>query len=214
MLDRIEWLGHASFRIHGDPTIVIDPWRVTRDEITPDVILVSHEHYDHCSPADIAKLMGSHTRVIASQGASSYLQDIPHTVLRPWQTINLGRSSVRGVPAYTFKGDHPAHREDLGFIISTNYTDIYYAGDTDFVPELRRLCCDIAILPICGRNGIMNAEAAATFVDEIRPRYVLPSHVGARNEGGGQLELNAFQRAMQGRTEFIPPSMPQMLAYR
>ncbi|MDT8364551.1 MAG: efflux RND transporter permease subunit, partial [Nitrosomonas sp.] len=32
----------------------------------PDIILVTHEHYDHCSPGDIEKLRGPHTRIIAS----------------------------------------------------------------------------------------------------------------------------------------------------
>jgi len=203
MLDNIQWLGHASFKITGSPSFMIDPWRVVKDEtFAPDVILITHEHYDHCSPADINKLVDGKTLVVASQGAADHL-DIPVKVLRPWQTINVGRASIRTVPAYTFSGDHPAKREDLGFIISTNYTDIYYAGDTDFIPELRNLRCDIAILPISGRNGLMNIDAAIEFVQSARPRYVIPSHYGNGAESGGNVEMMAFERALGKLTTVV-----------
>lgn len=142
MIERIHWLGHASFLIEGTPTILIDPWRVVYEGPAPDLILISHEHYDHCSPADVNKLRGRHTQIIASRGAAAVL-DCPCTVLRPWQVVNWGRTSIRAVPSYTFSGDHPVQREDIGFVISQNYTDIYYAGDTDFVPELRSLRADV-----------------------------------------------------------------------
>src|SRR5687768_9162852 len=104
MLDAIRWLGHAAFQIDGTPSIVIDPYRIVKDDNTPspDVILISHEHYDHCSPADIQKLAGSNTQVIASRSAADML-DGNVTVLRPWQTINFGRTSIRTVPAYTYR---------------------------------------------------------------------------------------------------------------
>lgn len=197
MIDRIQWLGHASFLIEGTPTIMIDPWRVVYEGPAPDLILVSHEHYDHCSPADVNKLLGPHTQVIASRSAAAAL-DCPCTVLRPWQVINFGRTSIRAVPAYTFRGDHPALREDIGFVISQNYTDIYYAGDTDFVPELRTLRCDIAILPATSREGQMSAETAYEFVRSARPRYVIPSHIGDGYESARRSEKQQFDRLMDG----------------
>ena len=56
MIDRIQWLGHGSFAVQGLPLIYINPWRITRDSPPADIILISHDHYDHFSPADIEKL--------------------------------------------------------------------------------------------------------------------------------------------------------------
>lgn len=202
MINNIQWLGHASFLIHGTPSIMIDPWRVLYEGTSPDLILISHEHYDHCSPADVNKLIGPNTQVIASRSAAAYL-DCPVTVLRPFQVINFGRTSIKAVPAYTFSGDHPTQREDIGFVISQNYTDIYYAGDTDFVPELRSLRCDIAILPATSQDGQMNAQNAAAFVQSARPRYVIPSHVGTGFESAKRSERQNFFNALNGLTEIV-----------
>ena len=61
MLENIKWLGHASFRIDGEKIIYIDPWNVKEAE-PADLILVTHEHYDHCSPEDIKKIQKNETR--------------------------------------------------------------------------------------------------------------------------------------------------------
>src|SRR5262245_4464272 len=122
MIERIEWLGHASFRIQGTPLIYIDPWRVARSASPADVILVTHDHYDHCSPGGVEKLRGPDTVVIANHMAGSTLGEV--TVLRPWQVLNVGRASIKAVPAYN--GHHPKDFEGLGFVISLDHYDIYY----------------------------------------------------------------------------------------
>lgn len=204
MIDGITWYGHSTFMIEGATRIMIDPWSVPTPPQAPDVILVSHEHYDHCSPADIAKLRAPHTRVIASRTAAEQI-DGDVTVLRPWQTINIGRTSIRTVPAYTFTGDHPAQREDLGFIISQNYTDIYFSGDTDFVPELAGIHCDVAILPVGSRDRSLSTDFAAEFVRRQTPRYVIASHVGNHAASGSLLELQALQAELNGVCDIILP---------
>ncbi len=204
MIDAIRWHGHATFSIEGTPRIMIDPWRVSDDGPPPDVILVSHSDYDHCSPADVQKLRAPHTIVIASADAAAYLDD-PVTVLRPWQVINIGRTSIKGVPAYTFDGRHPAHREDLGFVISRDYTDIYYAGDTDFVPELRNIYADIAILPVTTREGTLPLSQAKDLVASLGPRYVIPSHIGNHPSSAGRLAMQAFSRELGALTDIVAP---------
>lgn len=204
MIDRIQWHGHASFSVNDTPKIMIDPWSVATPQEAPDIILVSHEHYDHCSPADVNKLRKPSTLVIASRSAADLL-DGEVKVLRPWQVMNFGRLSIKAVPAYTFNSDHPAEREDLGFVISSNYTDIYYAGDTDFVPELRNLRCDIAILPAFPQGGIMNHQMAAAFAESSRPRYVLPSHLPPQLSSPDRLQLKAFERSVRPFAEVVMP---------
>ncbi len=200
MIERIEWLGHASFRIDGPPLIYIDPWRVARNAFHADAILVSHDHYDHCSPADVEKLRGPGTVVLTNTSAASILSDA--TILRPWQVFNVGPVCIKAVPAYN--SHHPKEFGCLGFVISMNHYDIYYAGDTDLIDEMAMIRCDIAILPVGGRQT-MNVEHAIEAVRRLRPRWVIPSHWGTPSEGGTLLDVKALARGVEGLAELVLP---------
>ncbi len=200
MIERIEWLGHASFRIQGMPLIYIDPWRVARNAFHADIVLVTHDHYDHCSPADVEKLRGPGTTVITNNMASQIVDNV--TVLRPWQVLNVDRACIKAVPAYN--SHHPKEFEGLGFVISLDHYDIYYAGDTDLIPEMSMIHPDIAILPIGGRQT-MGYEGAAEAVRRLRPRWVIPSHWGSPAEGGTALDVRLFAERVGGLAELILP---------
>lgn len=200
MIDCIEWLGHASFRIAGSPLIYIDPWRVPRPPQPADVILLTHDHYDHCSPADVEKLRDYNTVIVGNSMAAEVIDGV--TTLRPWQSINVGRACIKAVPAYN--SHHPISFGGLGFIISLNYHDIYYAGDTDLIPEMDRIRPDIAILPIGGRQT-MDAEMAVEAVRRLRPRWVIPSHWGSPAEGGTSLDARLFMESVGTLAEVVMP---------
>ena len=74
MIDRIRWQGHASFTIEGAPFIQIAPWRVVKRESPPDAILIGHDHYDHCSPADVEKIRGEHTVIIGNENVARAIE--------------------------------------------------------------------------------------------------------------------------------------------
>src|SRR4051794_41922127 len=62
LLDSLEWLGHAGFRLKaGQAAVYIDPYRV-KDGPPADLILITHGHYDHFSPRDVERL--SHERTV------------------------------------------------------------------------------------------------------------------------------------------------------
>lgn len=204
MIDRIQWLGHGSFFIQGPPLIYINPWRVARSPQPADVILISHDHYDHCSLADIEKLRGPHTRVIANERAAREIEDC--TVLRPWQSLTIDRACIKAVPAYSpTDWRHPQSDGGLGFVISINLYDIYYAGDTQVIPEMMGLHPDIAILPIDG-HGTLSVDEAAQVVRQMRPRWVVPSNWGAASEGATWIDALAFRRQVGDDAEVIIPS--------
>lgn len=188
MIERIHWLGHSSFRINGPPhkdgpVIYIDPWRLPPDSPLADIILVSHDHHDHCSPRDIAQIRQDTTVVIANSRAAEVIgPDVQ--ILRAWQgAINVGEVSLRAVPAYTLdKAFHDKVFDGLGFMITMMRHDIYFAGDTDLIPEIDKIGCDIALLPV-GGVFTMNYSEAAEAVKRLRARYAVPMHYGQEVRG-------------------------------
>jgi len=197
MLEQIQWLGHGSFVIEGSPTIYINPWRLGQRNEAADIILISHAHYVHFSPADIAKISHPSTHIIGPAAVAREIDGIE--VLRPWQTICIGRLSIRGIPAFTGASIDTTPRPDgLGFMISLNYFDIYYAGDTQYIPEMSRLHPDIAILPVDGQ-GTMTAQDAAQAVALMKPRYAIPFNWNTSTRG----EAAAFQRAAASMAEVV-----------
>ena len=197
MLERIQWLGHGSFLIEGPPTIYINPWRLGQRSERADIILISHAHYVHFSPADIEKISNPTTRMIGPSAVAREIEGLE--VLRPWQTICVGRLSIRGIPAFAGGSIDTTPRPDgLGFMLSLNYFDIYYAGDTQYIPEMARLRPDIALLPVDGQ-GTMSASDAAQAVALMKPRYAIPFNWSATTRG----EAAAFQRAVPSASEVV-----------
>jgi L-ascorbate metabolism protein UlaG (beta-lactamase superfamily) len=200
MIDRIRWLGHGSFAIDGPPLIYINPWRVTKGDRPADIILISHDHYDHCSIADVQKLRCPETIIIGNDRVAAEIEGC--RVLRPWQSLSIDRVCIKAVPAYSpndFR--HPMTDGGLGFVISVNFYDIYYAGDTQAIPEMACIHPDIAILPIDG-NGTLSFSEAATVARQMRPRWVIPCNWGASGSAS-RLEAQMFQTEVATDAEVL-----------
>jgi len=73
MLKNIKWLGHASFKIIGEKIIYIDPWKLKKRD-KADIILITHYHYDHFSPADISKIQTDQTVIVLPEGDEGKLK--------------------------------------------------------------------------------------------------------------------------------------------
>jgi len=187
MIERIHWLGSASFRINGPPhnegpVVYIDPFRLPADSPAADLVLVSNDHYDNCSPEDVARVTGPRTVILANQRAAGRLPGNVQ-VLRPWQGAYRSSSvSVTAVPAYSV--NHASYARNfggLGFIISMMRHDIYYAGDTELIPEMATIGCDIALLPI-GGEYMMAVEDAVQAVKLLKPVYAIPMSYSVRSD--------------------------------
>lgn len=204
MIDCIHWQGHGSFSIDGPPLIYINPWRIARSGVNADIILVTHDHYDHCSLADIDKLRGPDTVVITNERVANQIDDC--TIIRPWQSLTIGQANIKAVPAYTpEKWHHPKEDGGLGFIISVKRYDIYYAGDTGLTLEMETIHPDIAIVPINGAIT-MTVEEAAAAVRQMQPRWAIPCNWGLNAESATRLDAIAFKNALEGDVEVILPT--------
>lgn len=174
----VKWLGHASFRIAGESSVVyIDPWKLSEAGKDADVVLVSHSHYDHYSAADIDKVASEKTQIVGP--ADVIDKQGTGEVIKPGETVQLGAASVTGVAAYNpAKQFHPKSQNWLGFVIAVDSVRIYYAGDTDLIEEMQALeDIDVALLPV-GGTYTMDAEQAAAAGERIKPGRAVPYHWG------------------------------------
>ena len=187
LLEEVEWLGHAGFRIGvGNATIYIDPYRVTADQPKADLVLITHQHYDHFSIQDLERLRKDDTYVIAPAAVAERLEGNVHAV-RPGDVVETGvyGVDVRAVPAYnTSKRDgdgrpfHPREAGCVGYELTVRGERLYHAGDTDVIPEMDWVVgVEVALLPVSGVH-VMTALEAAEAARRIQPTVAVPMHWG------------------------------------
>jgi L-ascorbate metabolism protein UlaG (beta-lactamase superfamily) len=173
---KIKWLGHAGFKIKKDKVIYIDPYQMNETE-PADIILITHEHYDHCSLDDIEILRKKDTIIIGPKKAVKNLGENT-IVIKPGDRKEVKDIVIDAIPAYNIgKKFHPKSEGWVGYVITIYGIKIYHAGDTDLIPEMEKLAVDIAMLPV-GGDYTMNAEEAAAAANKIKPKIAIPMHYG------------------------------------
>jgi L-ascorbate metabolism protein UlaG (beta-lactamase superfamily) len=178
ILNNLRWIGHDSFRIEKPIVIYIDPWKLSDDPPPADLILISHEHQDHCSPEDIERIRTSETKVVANPSASKKIKT-PVTILPAGESIEYQNVLIKAVPAYNIeKPFHPKSAGHVGYILIIEGESLYFAGDTDHIQEMSDFSCDVALLPVSG-TYVMEAEEACRAAADIGPRVAIPMHYGA-----------------------------------
>lgn len=176
----LEWLGHASFKIKtGEKIIYIDPFDVSEEE-KADIILVTHEHYDHCSIKDVTKLSKEGTNIVVTPDCLSKISNIEKTNIisaEPNKNYEVEGIKIETIPAYNIKKQfHPKENEWVGYILNIKGKRIYHAGDTDLIPEMKELKdIDVALLPI-GGTYTMDVKEAAEAANAIKPKTAIPMH--------------------------------------
>jgi len=179
---KVKWLGHDSFKFDYNGHIMyIDPYEVKEHE-KADIILITHGHYDHCSIADLKKLTKHDTLILTTPDTTSKLSGKIHSgilkLAKPGFKISHLGVEIEAVPAYNInKPFHPKENEWVGYIFEINKMKFYHAGDTDFIPEMANISCDVAFLPVSG-TYVMNAEEAVQAAKKIMPKVAIPMHYG------------------------------------
>jgi L-ascorbate metabolism protein UlaG (beta-lactamase superfamily) len=191
---KIYWLGHASFKIKNNLVIYIDPYLIPENTEKADLILITHEHYDHCAVENVRKLVKEDTVIVAPKDCISKFADLVIKGVTPNQMLEVKGVRIETIPAYNLKKSfHTKNSNWVGYILTICGTRIYHAGDTDFIPEMRNLSnIDIALVPV-GGNYTMNAEEAAEAVNSFNPKIAIPIHygeiIGSRSDAGRFKEL-------------------------
>ena len=192
----LKWLGHSGFLIapkvlSGEGKIIyIDPYNIKDDSEKADLILITHSHYDHCSVADMRKIIKEGTKIFMTADCQSKIArfdvGIKMEVVEPGKELVFENVHISTLPAYNL--DKPFHSKEegwVGYLLKINNVLIYHAGDTDVIPEMQKLTgykqSDkklIALLPVGGRFT-MSAEEAVEAAKLIKPSLAIPMHWGS-----------------------------------
>ncbi len=185
MTDRIDVLTHSSIRIRsGGGVLYADPFRMREAPHDADYVFITHEHFDHFSPEDIAKAAKEGTVLVVPESMKAKAEKdtggkYAILAVAPGKTVELDTFSFSTVPAYNrLKPFHPRSADWVGYVIDVDGEKIYIAGDTDLTAEARQVRCSIALVPV-GGTYTMNARQAAELVNAIRPSAAIPTHYGS-----------------------------------
>lgn len=192
MVENIKWIGHASFKITGSKTVYIDPWKLS-DGGDGDLILITHDHYDHCSLPDIKKSLGANGKVMVAECCRTAYPNADYYTL-PWMLHN----DANGVKIYTtpaYNTNKQFHRQDqahVGYVVIMDGVKIYHAGDCDAFPHMKDIDCDIALLPVSG-TYVMNPAEAVEACLMLNPQVAIPMHWGDADVVGSRDDAERFK---------------------
>ena len=184
----IEKFKHDTVLIQNGLVIYFDPFQVDMMNMPrADIIFISHHHHDHCSPEDIEKIIKSDTLLVATENCRELLEKFRQEkqFVKPGDEFEYKDVRVSVLLAYNLNkyrspGQlfHSKTDGGVGYIVNLKDINLFFAGDTDNIPELAELNdIDIAFLPISG-TYVMTVEEAVEAIGQLQPKIVVPMHYG------------------------------------
>ena len=183
---KFTFIGHASLMLEcAGKVIQIDPWGKLADYTRlpkADLILVTHEHFDHLDPAAIQTLQTTNTVVVMSASCADKVSG--GVIMKNGVTRTVAGVKIEAVPAYNLihKRDDgtPFHPKGVGngYLLTIGEKRIYVAGDTENTPEMKALTnIDVAFLPM-NLPYTMTPEMVADAARAFQPKILYPYHYG------------------------------------
>jgi L-ascorbate metabolism protein UlaG (beta-lactamase superfamily) len=205
---KVHWLGHDGFVLSGSRTVIIDPFKAKGDH-KADVLLITHEHFDHLSDEDIRRFVTPATTIVAPRICEGPLKPYRQekVFVKPGSSIEAKGVKIEAVPAYNLnkfrepgKVFHPKEDGRVGYIVTIDGVRFYQAGDSDATPELKSVDVDVAFLPVSG-TYVMTPEEAAEAAKVMRAKVVVPMHfqsiVGTRADAERFKKLLGASKTVQ-----------------
>ncbi len=181
---KITFLGHASLAFaYQGKVLYIDP--VGNPSGMPidyskmpkaDIILVTHEHFDHLDPKAISVLRKEQTSIILTKSCADKVSG--GTVMKNGDALTVQGIKIEAVPAYNIAQKFHPKGVGNGYILNFDKTRVYVAGDTENTPEMKQLKnIDIAFLPM-NLPYTMTPEMVADAAKAFQPKILYPYHYG------------------------------------
>lgn len=181
MKTEVNVLTHSSIKITGKKVIYIDPFKIAEETHDADYIFCTHSHYDHYSPNDIMKIKKEDTVIIVVEELQreALNLDIEVMTVVPDEEYEIDDIEFKTTYAYNkTKSFHPKENKWVGYIINVEGDKYYIVGDTDNIPEIQNIECNIALIPI-GGTYTMDYKEAAELANSINADIVIPTHYGS-----------------------------------
>ncbi len=199
---KVHPIAHASFVMETPKgTIYVDPVGEAAqysDFPDADLVLITHEHGDHYNMDTLNAVVKDTTSVISNPAVFEKMGDAfdaRKAQVANGETADFNGMAIEAIPAYNTTEErlnfHPQGR-DNGYVLNFEGFRVYVSGDTEDVPEMRRLQ-DIDLAFVCMNLPFtMDANAAASAVSEFAPTYVYPYHYRGRD--GGTQDPESFAK--------------------
>lgn len=172
MLEEVTLFCHNSIKLVGSKTIYIDPYNIEEASHDADFILCTHTHYDHYSPEDIEKVRKNGTNIIIPANIEGMIQVVPNV------KYEIEGLKFKTTYAYNLKKEfHPKENNWVGYIVELDDKKYYIAGDTDNIPEVQKIKCDVAFIPI-GGTYTMDVNEAVKLCQTLEAKVIIPTHYG------------------------------------
>jgi len=183
---KITFIGHGSLMFtFGGKVIHVDPVSKEADYARlpkADLILVTHQHGDHLDAKAVDILRTGKTVLVMTEACAQQVKG--GMVMKNGEVKNVGGLKIEAVPAYNLvhmrsegKPFHPKG-EGNGYVITFGDKRVYVAGDTENIPEMKKLeKIDVAFLPM-NLPYTMTPEMVADAARSFKPKVLYPYHFG------------------------------------
>lgn len=161
---RVCWHGHSCFEITNEITLVTDPHDgksigISLPDEAGDIILVSHDHYDHNS----VKTAEKEESIIKMDEKEKTISDILIRGVKSFHDESGGaKRGMNIIYLFSMEDISFCHLGDLGHELGENA--IQQIGDVD-----------VLFIPV-GGNFTIDANKAWDVINDIKPRIVVPMH--------------------------------------
>lgn len=194
---KLLYQGHASLRIETDEGkfIYVDPFAGEGYDRQPDLVLITHEHYDH----NAIHLLEMAPRTIVIRASDALQNDV-------YFDFEYYGIQIKAVPAANV--NHNIH-ECVGYILRFDGLCLYIAGDTSYLPFMDKLeeeHIDYAFLPIDGIYN-MSPEEATRCAEIIKPKHLIPYH----SKPGTLLDMPQTMRVTYENAMLVRPGQAIIL---
>ena len=174
-------ISHATFVIEIDSiTIYVDPVggaEIFKGHKKADIILITDIHGDHMNRETVISVKQKDAKIIAPKAVIESIK--MGAALNNDETLEVGDISIKAIPMYNLTAERLKYHlkgRGNGYVISALGKQIYISGDTEDIPEMRRLK-NIDYAFICmNLPYTMTVEQAASAILEMKPKYVFPYH--------------------------------------